>query len=227
MAAVCARLGFWQLSRLAERRAYNATLLSRLSLPALNPPAFPRDTATGHYRRATAAGIMQYGREIAWAPRVREGSPGVNFLTPLALVGTDTLLLVDRGWAYSPDAGSVDFTRWREADSTRVSGYLETWSQACAGGSAVAFAPGCADREARVLRRLDRRAVEQLVGAPVAPYLLMQTSDSILRVDSVPPRVAVPDLGEGPHLGYAYQWFAFATIALAGGIALARSQPSR
>lgn len=224
---LCGRLGFWQLSRLSERRAYNAVLLSRLGQPRLTATGFPGDTAEGHYRRGTASGVLQYELEIAWAPRARQGSPGVNFLTPLKVAGSDTMLLVDRGWAYSPDAKSVDFARWRERDTTTVSGYLETWSQPCSSDATASLPPDCAERDARVLRRLNRKAVERLVGAPVAPYLLMQTSDSVLRADSVPVRVEIPELDEGPHLGYAYQWFAFATIALAGGIALARRKPSR
>jgi cytochrome oxidase assembly protein ShyY1 len=31
------------------------------------------------------------------------------------------------------------------------------------------------------------------------------------------------DLSEGPHLGYAIQWFAFGTTAILGGIAWVRS----
>jgi cytochrome oxidase assembly protein ShyY1 len=29
-------------------------------------------------------------------------------------------------------------------------------------------------------------------------------------------RLGVPPLDEGPHLGYAVQWFGFATVALVG-----------
>ena len=28
--------------------------------------------------------------------------------------------------------------------------------------------------------------------------------------------ISLPDLSEGPHLGYAFQWFLFSTVAAAG-----------
>lgn len=216
------RLGFWQVARLQERRAYNALLMARLSEPQLPLSGLPGDTALAHYRQATLSGVLLYDREIAWGPRMRRGSPGVNFLTPMRLSGTDTVVLVNRGWAYSPDARSIDFSRWREGDSVAISGYVETWAQDCGAASVPALPATCGDTAARALRRLDRHAAERLVGAPVAPYLLMQTSDSALRPDSVPARVSTPVLDEGPHFNYAAQWFAFATVALVVGGVVAR-----
>jgi surfeit locus 1 family protein len=223
VAAACVRLGFWQVSRLMERRAHNVILSSRMAGADAPLAALPRDTAEGHYRLAFASGAPVYGREFAWAPRMRRGSPGVNFFTPMRVPGTDTLVIVNRGWAYSPDAKSVDFARWREAESLSVRGYVETWMQDC-GTREGRLPPSCGDTATRTLRRLDRRAAERLVGAPVGPYILMQTSDSTLRADSVPARVEAPVLDEGPHRSYAFQWFGFAVVALVGGIALARKR---
>lgn len=222
IAAGCARLGVWQLDRLFERRAYNALLLGRLGEPQVPVVALPPDTGAGHYRRTTARGVYDYAHEVAWAARIRHESPGVNLVTPMHVAGSDTVVLVDRGWVYSPDAKSVEFPRWREGDSAAIAGYVETWSEPCGAQEGQALPPGCGSEPERVLRRLDRTTAERLVGAPVAPYLILQTSDSTLRADSVPVRMETPQLDEGPHLGYAYQWFAFATIALAGGIGLAR-----
>lgn len=221
LAAVFARLGIWQTTRLAERQAYNVLLEARLADTIAPFASLPLDTVAGHYRRVKVSGVYAYDHEVAWAPRMRRGSPGVNFLTPLRVAGSGTVLMVNRGWAYSPDARSAEFPRWRESDSANVAGYVETWTQEC-GDSAGAPLPGtCGDSSARALRRLDRSAVERLVGMPVYPYLLMQTSDSALHADSIPARVGQPVLDEGPHRGYAFQWFAFAVIALVGGSALA------
>ena len=59
VAAVCGRLGLWQLDRLEQRQARNAVLEGRLAMPALDLPA-DRDTEADadvlHFRRATAAG---------------------------------------------------------------------------------------------------------------------------------------------------------------------------
>lgn len=51
---------------------------------------------------------------------------------------------------------------------------------------------------------------------PVLPYYL-QLSEKVADSTPQPEPVAQIDLTEGPHLGYALQWFSFATISLLGG----------
>ena len=47
-AAVCVRLGIWQLDRLAERRAANAAALARRALPEIAlPRALPAESMAG------------------------------------------------------------------------------------------------------------------------------------------------------------------------------------
>ena len=110
------------------------------------------------------------------------------------------------------------------SDTLRVQGYVEGWVHPCAPGVTGGPPPRCADSATRVFYKLDRAVAERLVGLPLAPFVVMQTSDSALRADSVPVRVETPLLDEGPHRGYAFQWFGFALISLVGGVALARRE---
>jgi surfeit locus 1 family protein len=48
-------------------------------------------------------------------------------------------------------------------------------------------------------------------------YVLLQSQQP---PQDLPAIVPVPTLDEGPHLSYAIQWFAFATIAVVGGAVL-------
>ena len=223
VALVCVRLGIWQTRRLGERRAHNARLWARMADPVIGLAEVGTDTAGTRYRRVRVEGPARYDREVAWGPRMRNGSPGVHLLTPVPYRG-DTMVLVDRGWAYSPDARTIDFGRWRERDTLRVQGYVEGWVHPCAPGVTGGPPPRCADSATRVFYKLDRAVAERLVGLPLAPFVVMQTSDSALRADSVPVRVETPLLDEGPHRGYAFQWFGFALISLVGGVALARRE---
>src|SRR5256885_643269 len=102
-AALCVRLGVWQLSRLRQRRAWNAVIAARLAAPPVTPTALPADSGAAHYRTVHVAGRPDYAREVVLTNRSRQGSPGVEVLTPVRVAGSDTLLLVDRGWVYSPD----------------------------------------------------------------------------------------------------------------------------
>jgi surfeit locus 1 family protein len=211
VAAGCVRLGFWQLHRLAERRAINEKLTARLSTPPAPALEAARDTASAAYRRSAANGTYDFENELSLAARTREGSPGANIITPLRVPASDTAVLVNRGWVYAADAMSVDFGRWREPNAASVTGYLLEIPRGARG-------PVTAPSSPRVIRRLDYDSLTKRLPYPIAPLLLVVTSPAPAGAsrDSTPARLPPPLMDEGPHLGYAIQWFAFAVIGLVG-----------
>jgi surfeit locus 1 family protein len=207
------RLGLWQLSRHRERASRNALVEARLKEPAVDVARLPRDTAAARFRRATAQGEFLYDRQVVLASRVQRGSPGVHVLTPLRIAGTDSLLLVNRGWAYSPDGATVELPRWNEQEGmVAVSGFVEPYPDV-----ETATVQG---RE-RTLRRLAPRDVERLAGGPVLPFYLVLDTPSA-RAQEALARIDPPSLDEGSHFSYAVQWFSFAVIALVGGFLVTR-----
>lgn len=212
-AALFVRLGVWQLSRHRERVVENAGLAERLTRAPVPLDSALRDAAGARWTRVQVSGFFRYDLEQIHASRPNNGSPGVHLLTPLEVPGHDTLLLVTRGWVYAADAVSADLPRWKEGDFVTIAGYLLPLPDSGA-------APP-ADRP-RLIRSLNRRAVEARIGKPVYAVQLVMTSDSAARADSVPRRLALPTLDFGPHRSYAAQWFAFAVIAVVGGVVLFR-----
>jgi len=219
LAALFVRLGLWQLDRRHERQARNALITARLDSAEVDVAALPRDSATARFRRVRVTGIADYEHELIYAARSYRGSPGVNFLTPIRIAGKDTAVIVNRGWVYAPDGVTVDEAKWRERDST-FTGYAEELPSTA--GASYATRP-------RVIARLSYDAVSKAVPYPVAPVYVVVLGDSAIAPDRLA-RLTVPPLGEGPHLNYAIQWFAFALIALAGAgvvVKQSREDPSR
>lgn len=219
LAAGCIRLGFWQLDRLAQRRAANAIVAGRLAAPASPLEEVVRDSAP-RYRAVTVRGTYDYAHELVLASRTREGSPGVNFLTPLRIAGRDTAVLVNRGWVYAPDGQTVESARWRERDTATVAGYVETLSNTVGGAVGSAARP-------RVVRRLHRDSVAARLPYPISPLYVVARHDAGGSIDSTPVRLPAPAIDEGPHRSYALQWFAFATIAVVGAGIVAASERRR
>ena len=210
-ATLFVRLGFWQLDRLGQRRERNALLASRIGAA----PAPWSDTTAVRFRRVRVSGVPDYEREIVLVGRSRRGSPGVNLVTPLRLAGSDTAVLVNRGWVYSADATAVDHARWREGDTLSVEGYVEAFTDP---------GPGDLPAHQRLARRLSYQAVSARFPYPIAAaYVVAIDPGAAPRQASsnAPTRPPIPTPDEGPHLGYALQWFAFAVIALVfAGIAI-------
>ncbi|OYV63311.1 MAG: hypothetical protein B7Z72_14440 [Gemmatimonadetes bacterium 21-71-4] len=202
-AALFTRLGFWQLSRLHERRALNAYIESRLDSTPVPFFALSRDTARTHFRRVTVTGTPDFAREFYMVDRSRDGSPGVYVFTPIRVAGHDTAVLVNRGWVYAPDASTIEPFRWQAPDST-FEGYVEEFQR-----------PVKPPPEPWHLRTINYPAVAAALPYPVADaYVVALGKDSV--ISGVPMRIDPPPLDEGPHRSYAIQWFAFALIAVGG-----------
>lgn len=205
VAAACLRLGWWQLSRLHERRAHNAVLRSLRARPPLTVSgSLSADSARD--RRLHARGTYDYGQERLWRGRSFEGVPGVALVTPLRLAD-GAAVLVDRGWAPSPDAYHLDEEAYREGDSADVLGI-------------GLLAP-------RSRGDVDPRGLRDSVPYPLLPFVIQQVPPSTALSRPLPPgliRWPAPELSDGPHLSYAIQWFSFALIAVVGSLALVRKR---
>ena len=206
-------MGAWQLRRLSGRQAENAFLASRRFGVVLPLDSLPADTGLAHFRRVRIRGYYDYAREIVFTLRGRNGSPGVNIITPLLRNGKDTAVLVNRGWIYSPDGMTVDLSPWREADTVNASGFVETFP------TKGPF-PEPNPARPKAFRRLDRAALEKVFPYPIANYYVVLTDSSSSA--SAPPRVEPLPLDEGPHRAYAIQWFSFAAISIIGLVTFIR-----
>lgn len=215
LALVFLRLGFWQLDRLRERQRVNAGLASRAVAPPVSISQLPTDTANAHYRRVWLQGAYDYDNEIVLTLRSRDGSPGVNIVTPLRNTETDTAVLVVRGWVYSPNGMTVDLPRWREGQQLNGSGFVETYPPAREGHN-------LSPTHSNAYRWLDRAELEKRFQYPLKPYYVVLTSPPADTTRDTPPRLNVPPMDEGPHKSYAIQWFSFAAISIIGTILFLR-----
>jgi surfeit locus 1 family protein len=206
-AALSVSLGFWQLRRLAARRAVNAVVASRRDAPEVPLDSLPADTSVSHFRRVRVRGAYDYPNELVLTLRGRDGSPGVNLITPVRRAGTDTAVLVNRGWVYSPDGVTIDTKQWREGDSLDANGFVDVFPTHGPFDSLNRARP-------RSMRRLYRPDVLKLLPYPIANYYVVLTDSG--RTGNPPPRVEPTPLDEGPHRNYAIQWFSFAAISIGG-----------
>jgi len=200
-ASLCARLGIWQLDRLGQRRARNAIVAASRSQPAV---AIARAVTAAEAeslrdRPVTTQGVFDYAHERVWPGRSYEGTPGVAIVTPLRLPD-GSFVFVDRGWVSSPDGMHIELRNYHEGDTVSIIGVGQVPPR------------GRGDVDPARLR-------DSLAG-PVAPLVIRQLPDGGL---SSVRRWPEPKLTNGPHLGYAIQWFSFAVITLVGTTLLLRT----
>ncbi|MDX1673720.1 MAG: SURF1 family protein [Longimicrobiales bacterium] len=223
VAAVCVRLGIWQLDRRADRLDRNRAVAERVALPPVTLDALPPDTAGLTFRRAVVAGPVDDDRAIILAGRSRNGAPGVHLLSPVRIGGG--ALLVNRGWLPAADAATIDLDAARLRGEIRAEGVLTPFPDVD-----VDPPDGFQVRWFRV----DGESIRGQYPYPVASLYLVTTapvepgSDDGGRGEAgsdatdalAPAPLEPPRLEPGPHLSYAVQWFSFAAIALIGWVVL-------
>jgi surfeit locus 1 family protein len=202
-------LGLWQLRRLEERREVNATVVSRADeLHELSRSAFDGKVGEAQleYRRVRLTGTFDSDNEVLVRFETHQGQPGFAVVTPL--VTEDGVALVERGWV--PNGMGED---WPVADSRPPSGEVEVEGILVRkdGGELRLDEGG----EVLVVSALDPAALaEHLPYERILPTPLLAVREA--GSDSYPIPPEAPDLGQGPHLSYAIQWFSFATIVSVG-----------
>lgn len=215
VAAVCGRLGVWQVSRLRERRAANALAIEARSAPAIQFQGRGLDRSSIN-RRVIVRGRYDHAHDIVLRGREYRGVPGVEIVSPLLPQVGDTVILIDRGFLPAPDAVTTDPRTVQEPGQVQVDGIA----------LALDSSGGAPLRRGDVVTwaRLDRRAIGKVLPYPIAPVYIRQTPDSASA--GFPRRLEAPSLDDGPHLSYAIQWFAFSIIALVfAGIMLKQPSP--
>lgn len=207
-------MGFWQLRRLADRQEFNSILVERTDeapIPLLDAlDRYGPDQASLELRAVTVSGRYASDEEVILLARSYQGISGHHVVTPLYLDG-NTAIMVDRGWVPidldSP--GLPNFAPPR--DAVTVSGVIRKTEVRGSFGPSIP-PDGAVTQVPRVdLERLDSQVEGQLL--PVYVQLLEQDPEQAV---DLPRLVALPEPSEGPHRGYAVQWFLFAGVTVVG-----------
>lgn len=209
---VMVRLGIWQLDRLSERRAFNARVQTQIDAPPLdlNRPFVAGDLYDMEYRQVVVRGVYDPSQQILLRNQVWENRPGYHLLTPLWLENSAYAVLVDRGFI-DLDQGQPDQrAKYAVSGPVEVHGiFLRPHVPRYFGVPDPTLTPGQTRLDVWNAVNIDR--IQQQINGPLLPIYILAAPDP---AQPGPPyaQLEQPDLTEGPHLGYAMQWFAFAAI---------------
>jgi surfeit locus 1 family protein len=199
------RLGVWQLDRLRARRAANVGVAAARAAPPIALPPVPSEAVALAEHRVVAQGRYDHAHEVILRGETTQGVPGVRIVTPLLLDPHGPAVLVDRGFLPTPDAVTVDPRGAEEPGEQTVRGLA----------SLVPTGPGepVVYDGRTTWRRLDLEALRSRLPYALLPIYVRQSPDSTL--PAFPRRLEPPPVNDGPHFGYAVQWFLFSGLSLA------------
>jgi surfeit locus 1 family protein len=210
---VLINLGLWQLRRLEERRTLNDNIMAALSQPALPLHGQPVDPETLDFRLAVVTGTFDNAAAIILRNQLYGDQSGWHLITPLRLKGSDQAVLVNRGWIPrgGADPEPSELTQYDASGEVTLEG-IAYRSQTRRGWLSPVDPPLKAGQTRLVAWfRVDIDRIQEQLPYPLLPVFVKQLPDPQTKPDSFP-RPEETTLNEGPHLGYAVQWFAIAGV---------------
>ena len=208
VAALTARLGFWQLSRAEEKRALQQAVDVQIGLTPLLAQDLLQDTSLWEqtHRRVTLEGQWLSDKTVYLDNRVHRGQSGFWVMTPLRWA-PGQVVWVQRGWVVrdardaakaapvlTPQSGSVITGRI----ATGLSHMVELKKTESPAGL-----PGL-----KIQANLDLSQMQAMVSDKVTGLLIQTDADSEgLRRDW-----SLVGVGPEKNMAYAFQWFGLSAL---------------
>jgi surfeit locus 1 family protein len=218
--AIMINFGLWQLDRLDERKSENAIVTK-----AMDKQAEPLSTVlpegasstseqvkAAEYQPVYVSGVYRPDEQVLVNNRTNNGSPGYWVVTPLVLAD-GTAVAINRGWipfSYTEDGSWDDFA---PPNGTVVVQGLLRQSQVRESNGLVSSPKDSEVGTLRTLARLDVGRLAQQIDERLIPGYISLRAQDPPQID-LPVPVPLPELSQGPHLGYAMQWFAFSLLTI-------------
>jgi surfeit locus 1 family protein len=211
--AVMVRLGKWQLDRLAQRRAFNTRVQEQIDAPplTLQGDSLNADLTSMEYRKVRVTGEYDNAQEIAVRNQTLNGQWGVDLVTPLHIEGSDQYILVNRGWIPGDDYSSGDWSKFDETGQVTVQGIIRYSQDKADFGFRRDPIPKPGDSPLKTWNFVNIPGLSQQISYHLLPVYIQQAPDPAWTGMPIRTQPTL-DLSEGPHMGYALQWFSFAII---------------
>ena len=200
-------LGAWQsgkgerLAHELERRAQRSQLGPVVMTGALVQAQDAQDAPF------SVVGTYDAQHQILLDNRQENDQPGVHVITPLKIEGSDTRVLINRGWVgwtlgrsvlpvVATPSGRVHITGLATVPTTKK----------------FFLMPDHPENSNKLVERLDMTRFQNLLGHPLQPVVLQQTGGDM--PDTLVRHWPPPDDRVAKHRGYAFQWFGMAVALI-------------
>jgi cytochrome oxidase assembly protein ShyY1 len=205
-------LAFWQLSRLDQKKSFNATLTAHSNAPVLKvEDIVSTDIESIEWRRVQLSGSYLTDKIVTVINRSQNGTAGYDVLVPFRTTNNETFL-INRGFMQL----SMPLPTLRTTPLT-VLGYIrDTQSRGTLG------AIDSTDAAVREFQRFDIPLISERLGVDTPPLFVQLRNELPAPTEQWPAPVSLPELNEGTHLSYAVQWFFFALTALVAWVVVVR-----
>ncbi|MGA7802368.1 MAG: SURF1 family protein [Gammaproteobacteria bacterium] len=209
--ALLVSLGFWQISRGHQKQALLHAYAERTKAPPVHLDteliAGPAAEAL-RYRPVAVSGRYDSTHQFLLDNRIYRGRVGYQVFTPLRIAGTDTGVLVERGWVPLGESRERLPLVTVPAASRRIQGLVDLPPRIYTLGDQTDTSTAWP----KVLQKIQLRLQAQQLGYRLLPVVILLgpgQPDGFVR-DWHP----LHGFGPERNFGYAFQWFMLAAVLL-------------
>jgi len=220
---VLIRLGFWQLDRLAQKRAINAHVAAVWKQEPFDLDAnqLPSDLTQLEYRRVKVAGHFDYDHQIILADQSNGDAPGSVVVTPLQMAD-GRAILVARGWLPTGEDDPSRISQYNDPADASLVGLVQK-TQMLPNGKP----PTPPQTPQTKWYELNIAAIQPQMPYKLQPAFILQLPEDNRKPNQLPVRSEPLTLDEGEHFSYAIQWYSFSLILGIGYLFFVRTQELR
>lgn len=206
---VLIRLGFWQLDRLESRREFNQHYMTQIASPPinLNGEINFKDLENMEYRKVEVSGYYEFDNEIYLQNQAWENIPGYRVVTPLKIDQTNLFVFIDRGWISLEDLEFIDEINAKYVQQQELKGIIRLSQSENDFGRDI---NNIEEINPKFFLYVDLELLQQNTELNLLPIYIQNADEQNI----VKPFTKLPEIEitEGPHMGYAMQWFFFASL---------------
>ena len=203
-------LGFWQLDRARQKTELQALYDARLSDTPVSVGETIANPEDLRFYRVAIKGYYEPDYSILLDNRVHEGMVGYFVVTPMRIAGTQTRVLVNRGWV------PLGKDRSELPTVTPPKGLQQVVGVATVPHEKVfrlAPPPPLSAKWQTVWQHMDMARYAEAVPFPIQPVVVLL--DPGIEVGGFIRKWKRLDTGIAVHEGYAFQWFSLAVTLTA------------
>lgn len=207
---LCITAGLWQFDRAAQRIKIVEEIEKRKTQPPVELNKTVLDADSIRYSKVIVRGTYETEHEFLVDNSVNESSnAGYTVVTPLRITGTQVRVLVNRGWkplGVSRDVLPKIETPLEEVSISGMADLAKKPSFTLGEGKQIT------QEWPRLWAYLDIDRFSQAVTYPVQPFIILQDENGPFGFDNRRAKKTFFKMKYYINIGYAIQWFGFATI---------------
>jgi surfeit locus 1 family protein len=205
-------LGFWQLDRAEYKRDRFAEFEAKQSAEAIdfNKEKINRlEKEELIWRRVKVRGEFLEQYQIILDNQVEDTRAGYYIYTPFKLDQSDKVVLINRGWLIANADRKVSPEIITTNGTVEINAVIKEIPRT--GLLLKESPPEQMSESIYRVQRINIEEIEKLTSLSLLPYIIRLEAES---EHGYKRKWRLPGSGENTHLGYAFQWFAFAVALL-------------